>query len=404
MTKPNLTAIVSTLHDAGIPPRLGPDLGRLLGEAWRRVAEGHPVPVSQLEEVAAELKIPGDNVTTIINRMSERDGEGNVVGTFGLSQKKHPHQFEVNGHVLSTWCAWDALFLPALLGKTAHVESPCPATKETVRLTITPEKVESYAPRSAAISIVLPKTTKSGPESVQEIWGALCHHVHFFKTPEVATEWFAGKNLDPIMLSVEDGFDLGRMAFEELLSSPSSGGMATPGPIGEAATASPPLEVETCCEFHPPVRCGPTKCPSCGTLSRPVQRLTVGALLRPERRADIPHQDEFCLCRTADCDVVYFRPAEALFRKDDLTVRVHQKELDDPTVPVCYCFGWTPEKIRAEIESTGKSAAFEQITAEVKADNCYCEVTNPQGSCCLGNVSRVGLDRETQPSLPHLRP
>ena len=206
------------------------------------------------------------------------------------------------------------------------------------------------------------------------------------------------------MLSVEDGFDLGRMAFEELLSSPSSGGMATPGPIGEAATASPPLEVETCCEFHPPVRCGPTKCPSCGTLSRPVQRLTVGALLRPERRADIPHQDEFCLCRTADCDVVYFRPAEALFRKDDLTVRVHQKELDDPTVPVCYCFGWTPEKIRAEIESTGKSAAFEQITAEVKADNCYCEVTNPQGSCCLGNVSRVGLDRETQPSLPHLRP
>jgi hypothetical protein len=86
--------------------------------------------------------------------------------------------------------------------------------------------------------------------------------------------------------------------------------------------------------------------------------------------------------------VVYFRPGEVLFRKDDLTARVHQKEPDDPTVPVCYCFGWTPEKILAEIETTGKSTAFEQITAEVKADNCYCEVTNPQGSCCLGNVSR----------------
>ena len=35
---------------------------------------------------------------------------------------------------------------------------------------------------------------------------------------------------------------------------------------------------------------------------------------------------------------------------------------------------WTPEKIRAEIESTGKSAAIEQIKAQVKADNCYCEV------------------------------
>ena len=252
MTRTNLTAIVTKLHDAGIPPRLGPDLGRLLREAWRLVADGRPVPVSQLEEVAAELTIPAGNVATVIHQMSERDGAGNVVGTFGLSQKKHPHQFEVDGHVLSTWCAWDALFLPVLLGKTAHVESPCPATKEKVRLTITPEKVESYEPRSAAISIVLPNTTKSGPESVEEIWGALCQHVHFFKTPEAATEWFAGKNLDPIMLSVEDGFELGRMAFEELLSSPNSGGMVTPGPIGEAATASPPAEVETCCEFHPP--------------------------------------------------------------------------------------------------------------------------------------------------------
>ena len=388
MTRPNLTAMVSRLHDAGIPPRLGPDLGRLLLEAWRLVAEGHPVPLSQLEEVASELKIPHGNVTTVIHQMSERDGDGNVVGAFGLSQNKHPHQFEVNGHVLYTWCAWDALFLPGLLGKTAQVESQCPATKEKVHLTITPEKVESYRPSSAAISIVLPKTTKSGPESVEEIWGGLCHHVHFFKTPEAARGWFAGKNLDPIVLTVEDGFELGRMAFEGLLSSPNSGGMATSGPIGEAVAASSAPEVETCCEFHPPMQCGPTKCPSCGTLSRPVQRLTVGAVLRPERRVEIPHQDQFCFCRTADCEVVYFRPDEVLFRKDDLTVRVHQKEPDDPTVPVCYCFGWTPEKILAEIETTGKSAAFEQITAEVKADNCYCEVTNPQGSCCLGNVSR----------------
>ena len=59
MPKQNLAAIVSTLHDAGMPPRLGRDLGRLLKEAWRLVAEGRPVPVPQLEEVAAELKIPG---------------------------------------------------------------------------------------------------------------------------------------------------------------------------------------------------------------------------------------------------------------------------------------------------------------------------------------------------------
>ncbi len=156
-----------------------------------------------------------------------------------------------------------------------------------------------------------------------------------------------------------------------------------------SGSASRDTEGESCCEFHPPTKCGPTTCPSCGILARPVQRLTVGALLKPDRRAKIPHQDEFCFCRTPDCDVVYFRPDAVLFRKDDLSVRVHQKEPNDPTVHVCYCFDWTPEKIRGEIERTGKSTMLDQVKAQVKADNCYCEVTNPQGSCCLGNIAKV---------------
>jgi len=146
---------------------------------------------------------------------------------------------------------------------------------------------------------------------------------------------------------------------------------------------------EACCEFHPPTICGPAKCPACGALGKPVKRVTLGALLKPESRPRIPLQEEFCFCRTPTCEVVYFRPEEALFQKEDLTVKVGLKELVDPTAPVCYCFGWTPEKIRTEIEATGKSTAVDQIKAQVKAGNCTCEVTNPQGSCCLGNVSAV---------------
>lgn len=161
--------------------------------------------------------------------------------------------------------------------------------------------------------------------------------------------------------------------------------------VPEPSTGPPPQGkgVDSCCEFHPPVKLGPTQCPSCGTPGRPVQRLTVGALLKPERRTQIPNGDEFRFCPKADCDVVYFRPNEMLFRKEDLQVPVHQKEPEDPTVPVCYCFGWTPEKIRFQLERTGQSTAADEIKAEVKAGNCYCEVTNPQGSCCLGNVAKA---------------
>jgi len=144
---------------------------------------------------------------------------------------------------------------------------------------------------------------------------------------------------------------------------------------------------EACCEFHPPKICGPAKCPACGALGKPVKRITLGALLKPEARPHIPNQEEFCFCRTPACDVIYFRPGEILFREEDLAVKVGLKEPADPSAPVCYCFGWTPEKIRAEIQVTGKSTVVEQIKAQVKAGNCYCEITNPQGSCCLGNVT-----------------
>ncbi|PIQ82006.1 MAG: hypothetical protein COV76_05980 [Candidatus Omnitrophica bacterium CG11_big_fil_rev_8_21_14_0_20_64_10] len=149
---------------------------------------------------------------------------------------------------------------------------------------------------------------------------------------------------------------------------------------------------EACCEFHPPTICGPAKCPACGALGKPVKRVTLGALLKPEVRPRIPLQEEFCFCRTTTCDAVYFRPGEVLFRKDDLAIKVGIKDPSDPTTPVCYCFGWTPKKIHDEIQATGKSTAVDQIKAQVKTGNCYCEVTNPQGSCCLGNVAKAVAD------------
>lgn len=168
---------------------------------------------------------------------------------------------------------------------------------------------------------------------------------------------------------------------------------------------APKTDMESCCELPPPTTCGPTPCPACGSLGKPVKRLTLGALLRPDARVRIPPQEEFCFCRTAECEVVYFRPNEALFRKHDLRAQVGLKEPENPHAPACYCFGWTPQKIREELETTGKSTAIDQIKAQVKAGNCYCEVTNPQGSCCLGNVSQVvkeslTLVSRTKPTQP----
>jgi len=72
-----------------------------------------------------------------------------------------------------------------------------------------------------------------------------------------------------------------------------------------------------------------------------------------------------------------------------LRVRVHQKSPEDMEVPVCYCFDHSPKSIADEIRETGKSTVINQIKSSMKNPGCHCEDANPQGGCCLGNVTAV---------------
>jgi CopZ-like zinc binding protein len=89
-------------------------------------------------------------------------------------------------------------------------------------------------------------------------------------------------------------------------------------------------------------------------------------------------------CPDADCPVVYFG-ADDVFTTEDVRVVVWQKRPFGDR-QVCYCFGESEASIRAEIEAHGHSSAIERIRAHIAASRCACEVRNPRGSCCLGDV------------------
>ena len=90
-------------------------------------------------------------------------------------------------------------------------------TQEKIQVTVTAEGVEQQDPSNAAVTIVIPKTSEEGAGSVAEIWMMFCGNVHFFSSSEVASKWVTGKNLDVTISSVEDAYQLGRLAFEEVL-------------------------------------------------------------------------------------------------------------------------------------------------------------------------------------------
>ena len=110
------------------------------------------------------------------------------------------------------------------------------------------------------------------------------------------------------------------------------------------------------------------------------------ALLRPDALARLG-PEEYRFCGTPECPVVYFQNTE-VFRREDVLVPVFQKEVEGGRT-VCYCFGISEHQVRRELEMSGFSASADRIKALVKSGRCACEVRNPQGTCCLGNVAAV---------------
>lgn len=129
----------------------------------------------------------------------------------------------------------------------------------------------------------------------------------------------------------------------------------------------------------------PEVCPSCGKKGKPVAVLTVKSLVLDHTRA--PGSVSYSFCRTVDCEVVYFSD-QVVFTKPDVKVLVGIKETADP-IPLCYCFDYSREDIRRDIEAGGKTSVLDEIKAEVQGDFCDCEVKNPSGTCCLGDITRA---------------
>lgn len=128
-------------------------------------------------------------------------------------------------------------------------------------------------------------------------------------------------------------------------------------------------------------------CPHCQEKGKPMDIQTLKSLLIPDamKRLDLSRPYQFC--RTSDCPIVYFN-GSASFSEDDLAVEVFQKGNSDST-PTCYCFGFDRKRIIDDVNQNGKSTIQEQVKQYVKDKKCACEIRNPQGSCCLGNILQV---------------
>lgn len=142
--------------------------------------------------------------------------------------------------------------------------------------------------------------------------------------------------------------------------------------------------MEACCQISEiQFQTDSLTCPACQQKGKGLPLITLKALLVPSALQTLNPANSYSFCPNSDCEVVYFTD-EQVFHKDAVKVPVFQKD-EGTEVSVCYCFGWTRQRLGEAIRD--KENPVQHISEHVKANRCGCEVNNPQGSCCLGNVT-----------------
>ena len=109
----------------------------------------------------------------------------------------------------------------------------------------------------------------------------------------------------------------------------------------------------------------------------------------------VPPNQTYWLCPELECGAVYFGEDATVLTKTDMNVSPGIKSKSREAL-VCYCFQHRRGDIEAELLADGQPSILDRITAEVKAGNCACEVRNPSGKCCLGDVQKAMQEIRTE--------
>ncbi len=105
-----------------------------------------PVPVD-VDTLATLSGLARSMVESSLGRLAaagrvDRDEDGRVLGSAGLTIAEGPHGLQLGGHQYRTWCAFDAIGIPAALGVDAHIETACPVCDRDITI----ELVAGLAP------------------------------------------------------------------------------------------------------------------------------------------------------------------------------------------------------------------------------------------------------------------
>lgn len=196
-------------------PEWSPEQQRAGLVLFSELARGEPVDPPRLAR-ALETTVPDAEALLgepSLGQFVDADEDGSAQGFWGLSTVPTQHRFALDDRTLWTWCAFDTLFLPELLGRTARIESVDPEGGEPIRLIVSPAGIETAAPEETVVSMNSPDTWELS--SAAQVIASTCHFMFFFASQATGERW-AAEHPGTVLLSLEEAFKAGKLQNQRL--------------------------------------------------------------------------------------------------------------------------------------------------------------------------------------------
>ena len=195
----------SFLTDGSLYPD-SPAAQRVSVNIYRALALGEAIARNALADRSGiERDALGELLQTFPESTIELDDAGDIIGFVGLSLKPTNHRFEIDGQPLFIWCVFDGLFLPKIIGKAGKIVTNCPQSNQTIEVGVAASKIHYCHPPSTVMSIIAPDV-----DSCREnLRGAFCSHVNFFKDRNAFRQW-SGNSEAMSSLSISEAFKLAK--------------------------------------------------------------------------------------------------------------------------------------------------------------------------------------------------
>jgi alkylmercury lyase len=170
---------------------------------YSALARGVAIPP---EALALSVRLNVDDVNKVLGRWPglQRDARGRIITFWGMSVSETPHRLAFGKGTVYAWCAWDALFIPHVAGRSARLQSRCEQTAAPLALDVGPQGAEGGG-TPPVVSFMPP-----GPcDAAAAVARMLSRFVHFFSSEAAAAPWVA-RHPGTLLMTLETAWELAR--------------------------------------------------------------------------------------------------------------------------------------------------------------------------------------------------